>query len=64
MRVSESITKIENAILPQLKELMSELGDIEMNIVTPKSTYDIKDLDIIHGDHREKVFITLKISEV
>lgn len=64
MRISESISKLETDIIPKMKSLISEVGDIEINITTPKSSYDIKDLDIIHGIHKDKVFLTLKISEV
>lgn len=64
MQISESILKLETDIIPKMKRLISELGDIEINITTPKSSYNIKDLDVIHGIHKEKVFITLKISEV
>lgn len=62
MKVSELIHKLETDSIPRLKDILANVGDGEVAFNTPLQNYEIKNIDVCHGNIQERLFITLSIS--
>ena len=61
MLISEFISKLETNTIPQLKEILTNVGDLSIALNVKTENIEIRTIDICHGNIQDKVFVVISV---